>query len=326
VSFYPVRGPARPVLLAYPWFMAMASLAVHRRRRGTVQVTGASVLNRVDVIAVHYCHRVGPAGPSRSTVLFRLHSRLVGSLKLAAERWCFRRNRGAIFVCVSAGGAKEVAAHYPGLAERVIVIHNGVDTDVFAPGRRRHDAREARARMQIPPGRLVLAFVGGEWERKGLAPVIGALPLAREWDLVVAGRGDRERYGALAHALGVAQSIHWRGVERDPALVYGLADAFVLPSSYETFSLVTFEAAASGLPVLVTAVNGVAELIKDGHSGLFITRDPEVIAARLRLLAGDPGLRASLGAAARDSAFSFSWRRMIDAYHLLYMSLPAARS
>ncbi len=53
-------------------------------------------------------------------------------------------------------------------------------------------------------------------------------------------------------------------------LVYELADAFVLPSSYETFSLVTFEAAASALPVLATPVNGVRELIEDGHNGFLI--------------------------------------------------------
>src|SRR5580692_3858332 len=61
VSFRRVRGPSRPFLIAYPWFMVAGSLAVRRWRRGIVQATGAIVLNRVDVIAVHYCQQVGAA-------------------------------------------------------------------------------------------------------------------------------------------------------------------------------------------------------------------------------------------------------------------------
>ena len=65
-----VRGPARPLLVAHPWFMLAGSLAVRRWRRGIVQATGAIVINRVDVIAVHYVHRVGPTSPSRSNPCF----------------------------------------------------------------------------------------------------------------------------------------------------------------------------------------------------------------------------------------------------------------
>ena len=94
---------------------------------------------------------------------------------------------------------------------------------------------------------------------------------------------------------------------RDVRLVYALADAFVLPSSYETFSLVTFEAAASGLPVLATPVSGVRELIKDGRNGFLITRDPPRSPSACAQLAADPALGSRLGGAARESALEFSW-------------------
>src|SRR3954463_8980417 len=61
VSVHRVRGPARPFLFAYPWFLLAGSLVLSRRRRGIVDVTGAIVLNRVDAVSVHYCHQVGPA-------------------------------------------------------------------------------------------------------------------------------------------------------------------------------------------------------------------------------------------------------------------------
>jgi len=294
VSFHRVPGPARPVLLAYPWFMFVGSLMVWRLRRGIVQATGAIVANRVDVIAVHYCHKVGPVTPSRATLAFRLHAKLAGALMGIAERVCFAANRSAAFVGVSEGVADELREHYPHLRERVQSIHND---------------------------RLLAAFVGSEWERKGLEPLIRALATAPAWDLAVAGGGDRARYQALADSLGVGARVHLLGVLSDVQLAYALADAFVLPSSYETFSLVTFEAAASGLPLLASPVSGVRELIRDGENGFLIGREPHDIAARLNQLGADAALRERLGAGARESALAYSWESMVQKHHQLYARL-----
>ncbi len=325
VRFRRVWGPSRPFLVAYPWFVLAGSLAVRRHRRGVVQSTGAIVLNRVDVIAVHYCHQVGPAYSSRSSGLFRAHVKAVRGLKRVAERLCYRANGSATFVCVSEGVAEELREHYPELAERTLTIHNGVDTETFTPHARAREARELRRTLGVAEGRLVAAFVGSEWERKGLQPLIRALALAPQWDLVVAGDGDRQRYQALADSLGVGGAVHWLGVTSDVQLVYALADAFVLPSSYETFSLVTFEAAASGLPILAAPVSGVRELIEDGHNGFLISREPAMIAERLDRLSADPALRERVGGAARRSALAFSWRQMAVKHHELYLRLAGHR-
>jgi glycosyltransferase involved in cell wall biosynthesis len=318
VRFHRVPGPARPVLLAYPWFMLVGSLILARHRRGIVQSTGAIVLNRVDVVAVHYCHQVGPANPSRSTALFRVHAALVGRMLRLAERVCFRASRAATFVGVSEGVAEEVREHYPELAEQVLCIHNGVDTTKFVPAARARDAAALRRQLGIGEDRLVAVFVGSEWERKGLEPLIRALASASAWDVVVAGDGDRARYERLADSLGVGGTIHWLGVTSDVQLVYSLGDAFVLPSSYETFSLVTFEAAASGLPLLATPVSGVRELIEDDRNGFLIDRDPQTIARRLVQLGEDPALRARLGAGARESALAYSWEQTVIKHERLY--------
>ncbi|HUA74438.1 MAG TPA: glycosyltransferase family 4 protein [Solirubrobacteraceae bacterium] len=323
VRFHRVWGPRRPALLAYPWFMFAGSIVTALRRRGVVQATGAIVLNRVDVVAVHYCHQIGPANPSRSSPLFRLHAALVSRMLRVAERLCFRASRGAAFVGVSEGVAAEVREHYPELGARTTAIHNGVDVEGFAPGAREQEARARRAQLGIAPGRLLAAFVGSEWERKGLEPLIRALARAPGWDVLVAGDGDRERYQALADSLGVGEAIHWLGVTRDVGLVYALADAFVLPSAYETFSLVTFEAAASGLPLLATPVSGVRELIEDGRNGYLIDREPATIARRLVQLGGDAGLRARLGAGARESALAFGWGEMVAKHERLYAQVSA---
>jgi UDP-glucose:(heptosyl)LPS alpha-1,3-glucosyltransferase len=325
VVFHRVRGPSRPFLLGYPWFMVAGSLAVRRWRRGVVQATGAIVLGRVDVIAVHYCHQVGVVTPSRPTRLFRAHVRAMGLVSRVAERLYFRANAAATFVCVSEGVAAEIREHYPELTDRVLTIHNGVDTDTFAPGVHSEQARALRGQLQLGEERLVAAFVGSEWQRKGLGEAIEALASAPDWDLVVAGGGDRQRYRQLADAIGVGDRVHWLGVVRDVHVVYELADAFVLPSSYETFSLVTFEAAASGLAVLATPVSGVRELIDDGRNGFLISREPEMIAERLQRLAADPALRGRLGQAARQSALAFGWQEMVAKHHQLYSRLSGQR-
>lgn len=322
--FHRVRGPSRPFLLAYPWFLLVVTLALWRWRRGVVQATGGIVLAPVDVVSVHYCHQVGPTSPSRSTPLFRLNTQLVKVVKRLAERLCFAVNRSATFVCVSEGVADEVREHYPALAEHVITIHNGVDTERFAPGARSEAALALRADLGLARERLVAAFVGGEWERKGLAPAIEALASAPEWALVIAGAGEERRYRALAESAGVGEAVRWLGVRSDVAPLYEMADAFVMPTSYETFSLVTFEAAASGVPILATAVSGISELLEDGENGFFIEPAGEDIARRLRQLAGDAQLRDALGRAARRAALRFSWRETVARHHDLYQQISAA--
>jgi glycosyltransferase involved in cell wall biosynthesis len=325
VVFHRVPGPSRPLPIAHPWFLLAGSLALRRWRRGVVQATGGIVLNQVDVIAIHYCHQVGPANPSRSGPVYRLNAIAANLVARLAEHLCFRLNRPSRFACVSDGVADEMREHFPRLADRVVTIHNGVDIDTFAPGAHLEEARALRTALSIADDRLVAAFVGGEWGRKGLEPVIRALALAPEWDLVVAGSGDRGRYQQLAETLDVGDAVHWLGVSRNVPVVYELADAFVFPSSYEAFPLVALEAAASGLPMLATPVSGVRELVQDGQAGFLIARDPAAIAERLRQLAADPDLRGTMGAAARSSAERFGWSAMVTKHHDLYRRVQDAK-
>jgi UDP-glucose:(heptosyl)LPS alpha-1,3-glucosyltransferase len=323
VAFRRVRGPSRPFVLGYPWFVLFGSLVLRRRRRGIVLATGAIVLNRVDLVGIHYCQHIGPATPSQKGILYRLNAGVSGLLGRIAERICFPLENPRRFVCVSEGVAQEIRTYFPRFADRTVVIPNGVDTEAFAPGARRAEAAALRERLGIAPEQLVAIFVGSEWERKGLEEAILAVSRAPGWDLLVVGAGDRERYQAIATAAGGANAVHWAGVSRDVAPLYELADALVFPTSYEAFPLVALEAAASGLPIVATDVNGVRELVRDGVEGFLVERDPDQIAARLRRLAGEPELRTAMGRAARESALDYSWDRMVDRHIALYEQLDA---
>jgi glycosyltransferase involved in cell wall biosynthesis len=323
IRFRRVPGPGRPFVVSYPWFMLAGTLAVRLWRRGLVLEMGAIVLNRVDMIAVQYCQHAGPATPSRASWPYRLNVKAAEVLGRVGERVIFALGRPARFVCASEGIDKEIREHFPKQANRTVTIPNGVDLDAFAPGSRLEEALALRASLELRGRRRLAIFVGSEWERKGLEPVIRALGLADGWDLLVVGSGDRERYERLAQELGVAAAVHWLGVSRDVAPIYQLADAFVFPTSYEGFPLVALEAAASGLPILATPANGIRELVSDGVNGFLISRDPAVIARRLRELGEDDALRERIGSAARASALEYSWEKMVESHRELYESISS---
>ena len=92
----------------------------------------------------------------------------------------------------------------------------------------------------------------------------------------------------------------------------------MFPTAYETFSLVVHEAAAAGLPILVTRVSGPDELVAPGVNGWFVERSADEIAARLGELEADPALRQRMGTAARESVAPLTWDRVRRAHVALY--------
>jgi glycosyltransferase involved in cell wall biosynthesis len=85
------------------------------------------------------------------------------------------------------------------------------------------------------------------------------------------------------------------------------------------FPLVALEAAAAGLPLLVTKVNGVEEFLRDGENGLAIDRSVESLAGALRRLAGMPaGERRAMGMHARETVMQYGRENFVSAWRSLY--------
>ena len=169
-----------------------------------------------------------------------------------------------------------------------------------------------RASAAIPDGGLVALFVGGRWSQKGLEVTIRALADARArlstpLSLWVAGSGDATRYQRLADGLGVGGAIRFFGYVADTERLYQGADMFVLPSAYETFCMVAYEAASTGLPVVATPVNGVEDLLADGAAGLLVDPTVESVSAALVQLASDAPARRRMGSAARQRTRDLTW-------------------
>jgi glycosyltransferase involved in cell wall biosynthesis len=311
----PIRTPRRPFALAYPAFAVVASAAVARHRRGLVATLGAIVINRVDVMTVQFCHHGFAERASqraqRSTLARRVNDRIGAAMTLAAERWCLRAGRVTHITAVSALVAAEIDRHFGGTADST-VIPNGTDLDLFRPDAARR--RDVRARLEIADDELVALFVGGDWQRKGLGIAIAAAGSAG-WRLLVAGAGDPESYADAIREAGAR--VRFLGMTDDPASVFSSADAFLLPSSYEGFALVTIEAAASGLPLLVTEATGAADLAEAG-GGRVLARDGGAFGDVLRELGEDDALRRRMGAAARHGASALAWPKIVDRYEAVY--------
>jgi UDP-glucose:(heptosyl)LPS alpha-1,3-glucosyltransferase len=282
------------------------------------------VVTNVDVITVHFCHaaysdRHLPSRAARGNVWYGMHARAAVRMSKLMERWCYRPAKTRVLVGPSRGVVDELAEHFPAAGRQARVIHNGIDLQRFVLSRP-SDVEACRREVRIPVEGLAAVFVGGDWRRKGLDKAIRALASAPGWYLLVVGEGDRNEFHALAARSGVGGRVRFLGRRRDVERIYAASDAFVFPSAYETFSLVTFEAAASGLPLLVSKISGIEELVVDGENGWFVSSS-EDISRCLTLLGEDPTHRAQMGAKARASAAPYSSLCMARSYASLYSEL-----
>jgi glycosyltransferase involved in cell wall biosynthesis len=318
-----VRVPRRPMPLKFLSFFVAGGFAVRRAGADVIHTVGAIVPNRVDVAAVHFCHagarsaRVpSPTGSGRAR---RANSALARALAQAAERWCYRPSRLRRLAAVSSGTGAEVARHYPDVP--VVVIHNGVDLTRFAPD---ESERRAVREREGAPDDLVALFVGGDWDRKGLGIAIEALAKVRAHGVApvlwVVGDGDIPRFQALAGECGMETAVEFFGRRTDTESFYRAADVFVLPSGYETFSLACFEAAACGLPLVVTSIPTATVLVGDGEAGVVVDRNAGAVADALLMLSDD-AIRRRMGAAARDRVKHYTWEVAATATAALYRQL-----
>jgi glycosyltransferase involved in cell wall biosynthesis len=324
VDWRRTRVVARPAPLRFFLFYVLAGLRLWRVRRAgdLVHTCGAVVPNRADLASVHFCHAgfraaVGTPVDGGAPLLRRMNTGLAIALSLAAEWWSYGRGRTRTLAAVSQGVADELAQSYPGMP--VVVTPNGVDLDRFRPDRRtRASIRRSHA---VGDEEMVALFVGGDWHRKGLGIALEALVGAPDTILWIVGRGDVEAFRARAERLGIGGRVRFIGAQRDVERFYRTADVLVLPSRYEAFPLVSLEAAACGLPLLVTRVNGVTELIGDAEAGWILERSGEAFARALRVLAADPERRLRMGREARRRAEAFPWEASTASVLRLYREL-----
>lgn len=208
-------------------------------------------------------------------------------------------------------------------ADELELLGNGIDLGRFDPGRVT-SAEQRRAREELGargPDDVVVGFVGRLVREKGYQEVFEAARLLRarfpQVRVAVVGGDDADKADALdpvdlAHAREAG--VQLLGPRDDVVRLYAGMDVYGLASHREGFPRSAMEAAAMGLPIVVTDIRGCREVVDHGVTGFLVpARDPRALADAIVTLAADAGARRRMGDAAHVKALrDFDQQRCID--------------
>lgn len=204
------------------------------------------------------------------------------------------------FIALTPGEMRESAAAGIGKPEQWSVIHSGVGFKAPAVPATKLDLDIAADELAVGTVARLEPVKGVEYLVRAAALLARSLP-ARRLKFVIIGGGELEQgLIKLAGRLGVRDRIVFTGFRADAAALLPALDIYVQPSLNEAMGRAPLEAQALGLPVVVSRVCGLPDVIKEGETGLTVKpADPEALAMALERLILSGKLRARMGAAAK---------------------------
>lgn len=233
-----------------------------------------------------------------------------------AERTAIESADGVI--AVSGAMRDDILACYPALdADRVHVVHNGIDTRLYRPD----PGTDALRRHGIDPERPYVLFVGRITRQKGVPQLLRAVrEIDRDTQVVLCAGApdtpeiDREFRDRFQELSAVREGVFWIPQMLPRAEVVQLlthAAVFVCPSVYEPLGIVNLEAMACGTPVVASRVGGIPEVVDHGSTGLLVDTDGDFegdLARALDTVLADPAAARRMGEAGRARAVGeFGW-------------------
>ncbi len=235
---------------------------------------------------------------------------------------------------------QDLGVHYGAHRKRIATIPCGFDPSEFWP----MDQGVARARLGLPDDGPIILQLGRMVPRKGVDNVIRGLARLRKKQgiaarLLIVGGESREpdpvrtpeigRLQAIAQEAGVADAVTFTGSRGRLELrdYYNAADVFVSTPWYEPFGITPLEAMACGTPVIGSAVGGIKSTVIDGETGFLVPPNrPDVLAARLGDVLGDPSRRRALGEQAiRHVNDRYTWESVARSVAELYEKVLSTR-
>ncbi|OFK68769.1 glycosyl transferase family 1 [Corynebacterium sp. HMSC056F09] len=238
-------------------------------------------------------------------------------------------------IAVSAGMKDSILDAYPRIdADKVHVVLNGIDTQVWQPGE-----SAVLDKLGVDKQRPIAAFVGRITRQKGVKHLLKA---AQSFDediqlVLCAGAPDTPEIAAETEALVEELRSQRDGVfwvkdmlsREEIKQVYSGADVFVCPSIYEPLGIVNLEAMACGTAVVASNVGGIPEVVVDGETGVLVNYDAADettfeadLAAAVNRVAADKELTQRFGSAGRQRAMDdFSWATIAQQTVDIYRSL-----
>ncbi len=213
-------------------------------------------------------------------------------------------------------------------AAKIVVRYNGIEPSEYKSLPPRGCFR---AKWGISPDEPLILFLSRLIPRKGAEVLIAAFAQACPGDgkLVIAGPegepGYRSRLEHCARASGAGARIIFTGplYDEEKKSAFSDADIFALPSQYENFANAAAEAAACGVPVIISPACGIRSLV-EGQAGLVVAPDAGTLADALRKLIRDRNLYARLKEGCRRVASQLSWDHLAKEMEHAYAALLAS--
>lgn len=243
---------------------------------------------------------------------------------LDAEANMFAHPALRAVICNSRMVADEIHRFYGVDRERLVLIENGVDLDVFNPAQVSIHRAGIRRASGIPESVPLLLHVGSGFARKGVPQLLQAMARCAggEFHLAIVG-ADRKLNAlrATAERLGIGRRVHFTGPLPDVRPWYGAADGFILPTLYDPGPNAVLEAMACGLPVLTSTSCGARDWVIPGKNGYLVDAlDVDALSdglLRLCALAELPASRLLARAAVAELGLPAMADRLIALYRRL---------
>ncbi len=326
-----------PLLWLFLIYRSLASLRYlwdkHVRNRQFDLCQSIESITRFgDVVHAHFCHRYFLRHEWRVAVRGHRTLRTLARgwdhrLRALCEPAAYRRARWV--VVPSLGLQRELEQEYPWLKGRIRLIHNPINLErMQRPASFAGDSLRQGLGLRAD-GRLFCFIALGHFERKGLPLLMQAVQEFKGESpepftiLVVGGQpGLVQVYRQRVEAAGLGRLFRFVGRQPDIRPYLWASEALLLPSYYEVLPTVALEAAAAGVPILSTPLNGVEEFLRDGQNGLLLPREAAGIAKVVRhFLCLSPVERAGMGQCAREAVQAYTESNFIAAWKKLYADI-----
>jgi len=316
-----VRDPIdADIIHAHTWYTDLAAL------------WGRLLWERPYVLTIHSLEPLRPWKAEQLGTAYRLSSWMERTAIEAADA----------VIAVSGATRQDVLRLFAIPPERVHVIHNGIDIDLY----RKTSETSALERAGVDLHRPYVLFVGRITRQKGIVHLLDAVRFLHPDVQVVllAGQPDTPELAQAVETRVAELRAQRSGIVWIPEMLprsdviqfYSHATVFCCPSVYEPFGLINLEAMACECPVVASDVGGIPEVVVDGETGILVhvEVDPERgepidpqgfardLAAAIQRIVDDPSLRERLGRNGRARVEQhFSWRavaqRTLDLYRRL---------
>ena len=317
--------PDKPVIARYVGFKYLApkyyKRYIQQHTKPDLVLGTEGEFTECDICYVHFCHRAYlkefslKLSSPRSLARFATHHFNARTEEAAIAR-------ASTVVVPSQGLANQLCQTYSdSIGQEIETISNPIDVQYFARPKD-YNAESLRQQLGFNSTDIVLVFVAlGSFSRKGLDFVLGAISQLKHPSikLLVVGGSPSEisEYARLCARLKIAESVKFVGLQSDIRAYLWSANLFVLPSSYETFSLVTFQAAIAGLPIMATQLYGVTDFLEPDVNGWLVKRDETDIAQKLKAIIKRQYNLPEMGVKACQSASKYGIPRFVDSWRSL---------